>query len=485
MDLQAYLHAVARHWLIVLVAVVVGACAALFVGAQTTPKYTSSVAFYLSTPPAAAAGNALSADQVTQRRIASYIELLKSERMAGLVLSDTGLSGKPKSISRDISASNPPNTVLLNVTVSDASSQRAEKIVSAISKNLAPLIKTLEHGSPRTTTLVNVVSGPTTVATKVLPRRQLDLGVGLLLGLAAGVALAVARERSGASDQAGLATSDQSYLARIPFDPAARKFPLITDGQLHSPRAEAYRQLRTMLQYIDNGQTPKIIAVTSAVSNQGRSSTAVNLAIAFAQAGRSTLLLEGDLRRPRAAQYLGVTATVGLTEILRDEVALDDALCSTGSPQLTFLASGPMPVDPSELLNTAEMARLIDSLRARFDVVVVDTPPLLPVADAAVLSRLADAVIVTVRYRKLKDAELSAAFSTLRAVNANVVGTVLTMTPKRNVADSRYRSHPEVRMPMGDRRRVLDKSARSTTGASARLALRRTTQSHNGMDSQQ
>ncbi len=475
MDLQAYLHAVARHWLVVLIAVVAGACAALFFGAQTTPQYTSSVTFYLSTPPAAAAGNALSADQVTQRRIVSYIELVKSERMASLVLSDTGLSGTPKSISRDISATTPPNTVLLNVTASGSSSQRADKIVAAVSKNLAPLIKTLEHGSPRTTTLVNIVSGPSTITTKVSPRRQLDLGVGLLLGVAVGVALAVARDRSGASDQAGLATSDPLSLARIPFDPAARKFPLIVNGQLHSARAEAYRQLRTMLQYIEDGQTPKVIAVTSAVSNQGRSSTAVNLAIAFAQAGRSTLLIEGDLRRPRAAQYLGVTATMGLTDILRDQVALEDALCSTDSPGLTLLPSGSMPVNPSELLNTAAMARLIDSLREKFDVVLMDTPPLLPVADAAVLSRLADAVIVTVRYRKLKDSELAAALSTLSAVNATVAGTVLTMIPKRDLADSRYRSHEKFTDPVTRRRTGLGKSTRSTVAGSTRQSLSRRT----------
>jgi len=167
--------------------------------------------------------------------------------------------------------------------------------------------------------------------------------------------------------------------------------------------------------------------LTSSVAGEGKSTTACNLALTLASAGTRVILVEGDLRRPRVADYMGLEGAVGLTDVLIGRAALDDVLQPWGSSPLSVLTSGALPPNPSEMLSSAQMGELIASLRTRADMVLIDSPPLLPVTDAAVLTRECDGALLVVRQGRTTREQLTRSLEALRSVGARLLGTVLNM----------------------------------------------------------
>jgi capsular exopolysaccharide synthesis family protein len=157
----------------------------------------------------------------------------------------------------------------------------------------------------------------------------------------------------------------------------------------------------------------------------------VNLAIAFAEAGRSVLLIDGDLRRPKLADYLGVEGGVGLTNVLAHQVDVHDVIQTWGRTLLDVLPSGSVPPNPSELLGSRQMLDLITEMRTKYDMVIIDTPPLLPVTDAAVVSAFVDGTVIVVRYGRTKKKLVEIAVDNLRAVDARILGAVFNFSPTR------------------------------------------------------
>lgn len=169
--------------------------------------------------------------------------------------------------------------------------------------------------------------------------------------------------------------------------------------------------------------------VTSAIPGEGKTTTLCNLAIVLARAGQRVAVLETDLRRPCAVDYLGLEGAVGLTSVLAGRLGLDEALQPWGSALFDVLASGPIPPNPSELLASRQMTNVLAELNQRYDTVLLDAPPLLPVTDGAILAAACDGALVVVRYGKTKRHQIRAAFAALEAVSARPLGTVLSMAP--------------------------------------------------------
>jgi non-specific protein-tyrosine kinase len=201
----------------------------------------------------------------------------------------------------------------------------------------------------------------------------------------------------------------------------------------HSQRAEAFRQLRTNLQFVDIDNSPRSIVVTSSIPAEGKSTTCANLAISLAQAGLKVVLVEGDLRRPQISDYMGIESAVGLTSVLIGRVALEDAIQPWGGDGLLFmLPCGPIPPNPAELLGSHGMAELVKQLEASADIVLIDAPPLLPVTDAAVLAALTDGAILVVASGKTRRDQVKLAAASLSNVGARLLGVVLTMVSGRS-----------------------------------------------------
>lgn len=219
------------------------------------------------------------------------------------------------------------------------------------------------------------------------------------------------------------------------FDPARYGSALVTCADERSPLAEAYRIIRTNLQFSDVDQPPRCIVVTSALPTEGKSTTVSNLAQVFAEAGRLVALVDGDLRRPTLHRILAAEWTDGLTNLLTgSECRGKPGIQQTEEPNLLLVASGPPPPRPADLLGSERMGELVEHLQDVADLVLLDSPPVLAVTDAAILATISDGVILVVDPARSKRRDLYRAREAIEAVGGRILGVVVNRLSKRGSA---------------------------------------------------
>jgi capsular exopolysaccharide synthesis family protein len=441
-DLRDVLHAVRRRWWLVVIATGLSVGLAVLLTALTVPRYATTVTFFITTP-SQGVSDSYTGGLFSQQRVKSYADLLVGERLARSVASLPGINASVGQIQGEISAKAIPDTVLLQATVTDPDKARSQRIAAAMADNFGALVTMLETpaggGSP--TVKVEVVAGPVLNPVPVTPRPLRNTVLALVLGLLVGTGLAVLREILDVTIKTAESLrliANAPVLAVVPFDPAAKQSPLVMEGEPFSARAEAFRHLRTNLQFVDVDHPVRTMVITSAVPEEGKSTTAVNLAIAFAEAGKRTLLIEGDLRRPRVAEYLGLERAIGLSNVLAGLVEVDEVIQEWGRHGLKVLPSGFVPPNPSEMLGSRNMAVQLGLLRFRFDVIIIDAPPLLPVTDAAIIAANVDGAVLVTRSGKTPQARVQTALASLRAVDSRVLGCVLNMQSAKSGPEYYY-----------------------------------------------
>jgi len=201
---------------------------------------------------------------------------------------------------------------------------------------------------------------------------------------------------------------------------------LITIVDPRSPISEAYRSLRTNLEFSSLDKPVKTMLVTSAGPEEGKSTTLANLAVTLAQADKRVILVDCDLRRPSQHQIFGAKNSLGLTTMVVDEEAFQNPpLQESEVPGLLLLSSGPLPPNPSELLGSRRMEEIIASLKERADIVLFDAPPIIAVTDAAVLASKVDGVLLVIKAGTAKREHVKRARALLEKVNARLMGAVL------------------------------------------------------------
>jgi capsular exopolysaccharide synthesis family protein len=204
---------------------------------------------------------------------------------------------------------------------------------------------------------------------------------------------------------------------------------------LHKPQSntsECYRGIRTSLFFANKKDSTRLIQVTSPLPGDGKSTLASNIAVSLAQSGRKVLLVDADLRRPRGAKIFGVKDDIGLSSCIADSVSIEDAVRETIVPGLWVMSSGPRVANPSELLVSPEFEELLHKLRAAYEFVVIDTPPILSVSDPASIAPLVDAVILTMRLRRNSRPIAEQTKHILDSVDAKVVGIVINGVDSKN-----------------------------------------------------
>lgn len=193
----------------------------------------------------------------------------------------------------------------------------------------------------------------------------------------------------------------------------------------HSPFAEAFRTLRTNLSFAGVDKPYKTILVTSTVPAEGKSSTTANLGVVIAQAGQKVLIIDCDLRKPVQHQNFYLDNAVGVTNCLVNDLKLDKAIQSTEMAGLDILTCGPIPPNPAELIGTTKMAALIAAARDAYDIVLLDSPPVMTVTDASLLSTMVDGVLLVVKTAFTKIELVQETKSLLDRTNAKIIGVVL------------------------------------------------------------
>lgn len=439
MELRDYLRILHRNWIIMLALLLVGLIGGAAYAFTQAPKYVASTQLYVSVrSEGAATGDLVQGTTFARQMVTTYVDVIGTGLVLEPVIDELKLDTTVAGLASRVSATTPLNTVTINISVTDNDPETAAAIANQTAISFADAVQnTLEKpATEEATSPVNItVTDPATAPTRPSsPNVPLLIMLGALLGLAAGIAIAVLRHvldvRIHTLHDIEQIT-DRPMLGGIAFDPEAQKRPLIVHADPRSPRSESFRTLRTNLQFLNVDSGPRTLVVSSAGPGEGKSTTTANLAIALAETGVRVALIDGDLRLPRVADYMGVEGGVGLTNVLIGRVDVADALQKWGANQLYVLPSGPVPPNPSELLGSAAMDRMLASLEEYFDFVLIDAPPLLLVTDAAVVGKKTSGVILVAASGKTKKQELAGAIRTLETAGVSMLGTVVTMLPTK------------------------------------------------------
>ena len=468
---MAYVQILRRRWRIFVGVTLAVVAASAAMTLLATPQYTASTQFFVSTADSSNSSQLAQGGTFTQQRVKSYSQLLKAPRLLDPVIAKAGVSDTPGSLAGRITATTPPDTVLIDVSVTDPDPTRARDVAAAIAEEFPAVVADLERVSPDADSpvKVTVLREPTVPTAPISPLPSRNLALGLVLGVLLGFGAAVLKQLLDTklrTKEDVEAMTEAVVLGGIPFDPDAEKHPLIIQADPLAGRAEAFRALRTNLQFVDAANHPRVIVVTSSIAGEGKSSTTANLALAMAESGASVCVVEGDLRRPRLLTYLGLEGSVGLTDVLIGRYELDDVLQPFGAHSLTVLGAGAAPPNPSELLGSTSMRNTLDELRRRFDYVLIDGAPVLPVTDSTVLTRLTDGAIIVAGSGVVNKDQFEHALDTFETVNGTVLGVVLNRIPRQTRGgyyDYRYEYQPEGipnRSAKGGRRRRAEDTTR-------------------------
>lgn len=444
-ELRDYIRILRQSWVLIVLLTLLGLAAGVLLSIAQTPKFSSSAKVFVSTSNGGTIGEIQQGSTFTQQRVTTYADLTTTPIVLLPVIAELQLDSTSEELARDVTAVIVPDTTLIEITVVDEDPALAAEVATAISESLTTVVESIEttgtgeadaEGQPVTASPVSLtlVQHAAVPQKPVSPNVVLNIALGGLIGLVLGVGAAVLRETldTRIRNQRDLeSVTEVPVIGGIVFDPKAKDRPLIVHADPHSPRAESFRALRTNLQFLDAARPERSFVVTSSIESEGKSTTAANLAIALSDAGAKVLLVDADLRRPKVASYLGIEGAVGLTDVLIGRTELVDVIQPWGRSQMYVLPAGRVPPNPSELLGSSAMVETVAELNAAFDVVLFDAPPLLPVTDAAVLTRAAGGAILVVAAGRAHKGQVRGAFSVLENVDAKVSGIVLTMLPTK------------------------------------------------------
>ena len=283
-----------------------------------------------------------------------------------------------------------------------------------------------------------VVAEASEPSAPVSPNVVRDVLIGFAISLVMGISLAFLLEQLDDSIRSKSQLERLTGLTTVGLIPSVSQWrkgkerEVVTISAENSSAAEAYRSLRTSVQFIGIERPAQVIQITSALPSEGKTTTTANLAVALARAGKRVVLVDSDLRRPRLHDLFGLPNHRGLTTVLLGEISLAEAITPVpGERRLALLSSGEVPPNPAELHVIGTYAEVIATLRAEADYVIVDTPPVLPVADARIASALVDVTLLVVAANSSAEKDIRRALELLQQVEASVAGTVLNNIPSR------------------------------------------------------
>lgn len=475
-DLSTYLRVLRKRWRLVVATTIVLIALASGYTALATKTYQSSVQFFVSTSDSTDASQLALGSTFSQARVTSYTQLVTAPVVLQPVITKLNLPEKASVLGARVSATVPANTVLINVSVTANDPDQAQRIATAIGQQFPKTVEDIERVKAKSDSPVKVTLTQAAVVdnSPVSPKPVRNVLLGIVLGLLLGIGLAVMRHTLDTRVRTKEDVEDLSdaltVIGSIPFDGDAPKHPLLVQADPHSTRAESFRSLRTNLRFVDAANHPRVIVMTSSLAGEGKTTTTANLALVLAEMGASVCLVEGDLRRPRLLEYLGMEGGVGLTDVLIEQADLADVLQPFGKHRLSVLGAGQLPPNPSELLGSPAMREVLSVLDDKFDYVLIDAPPLLPVTDAAVLSTLASGAVLVIGSGLVTRDQVTTAVETLEAVNGTLLGVTLNRVPRGSRVSGYYDYRYDYRPSTSSDTRA---QSRAVEVKSSRFSLRR------------
>lgn len=421
------------RWLSIVATTIVIVGAAITISLATTPMYRAEARLFVETPSASSSGF-YESSLASQQRVESYIRLLTGTALSRRTLDALHLDMTPAELASKITVTSRSGSVLLAVSVRDASAAQARDIANGLSDQFTELVAEVEtpRGGGPPNSMASVVDRAELPVAPVEPRTLRNLLAGTLIGVLAGLGVAIMRHRldSTVRNREVLEVAARSsVLGIVPFDPGLMGGPSADGTAPRNVVSEPFRRLSVNLKFADVDHPHRILLVTSSVPGEGKTTVSLNLAYALAEEGHRVVLVEGDLRRPRLGGLLGTSGAVGITSVLAGEVTVSEAVQRTQRTNLWFAASGPLRPNPNGLLGSAAARNLLDQLRGAFDYVVIDSPPLLPVSDGVLLATMAEGVLLVARHGLAKRGEVARAAAKIEHVGAQLLGLIVAAVP--------------------------------------------------------
>ena len=435
-DLVALVQIGRRWWWLVFSAAILGGVAAFLVSTRITPTYEARTT--LLVVQRQNEGVVQLNDLQTAERLANTFSRLVTLRpVLDRSIQEGSLPFDATELEKRVGVTNPRGTQLLEVTARASNADLAARMSNTVARSF---ISSNEAALTSRPGQVSVVEEALPPRDPVSPRPLVNAALGVVLLAVAAVVVIVGGEYLDDTVKSG---DDAVERTGLPILARIEQF-----GRLHNAReqlqaanrprstiAEAYRAARTNLSYaIDLGHDRRLVLVTSPGPGEGKTTTAANLAVVFGLAGHRVCVVDTDLRRPTMHKMFGIDNTKGLTTLLlAREPDIDRTIVRSLYTNVTVLPSGPLPPNPSELLGSARMQEILDGLRERFDVVLMDSPPALVVTDASVLGMLADGLVIVARAGKTRMGELQATITELAQTGRPIAGLMLNRVSTRDV----------------------------------------------------
>ncbi len=480
MEFRDYVRIVRAHWLGVALLILVGLGGAVLYNVTQPKVYQASATGIVSLGKTDNTADASIGDSLAKSKATSYAAIATSTKTAQQVIKDTGSSESAGALLSKITVSQPLDTALITVDARADDPEKAAQLANAWVTALSRQVAELEGVDPATDKvgLRLLGYGSSQGGSQVLPRNNLNLALGLLLGMVMGFAYAMIRHQFDRRLRSSEEVEKQFGVPVIGLVPQSahmrqedgKALTLAVTGSRtggSANTAEAFRKLRTNLAFMDVDNPPRVIVVTSPKPSDGKSTIAANLAAAVAIGGQPVTLIDGDLRRPTVADSLAIVDGAGLTDILVGRVKAEEVIQDHPDvPGLRVLASGAIPPNPSELLGSQAMRHLITDL-SKDAMVIIDAPPLLPVTDAAVLTRSADGAIIVITHGGTLDTELQVSLNHISTVHGRTLGIVFNRM-RRGASGGYYGDYyrDEYQAHHGKRKlkpRAAKQAAKSTT----------------------
>ncbi|SIR76800.1 polysaccharide biosynthesis tyrosine autokinase [Microbacterium sp. RURRCA19A] len=436
------------YWKAIVALTLAGGLAGLGWSALQPRVYTADASGYVASVSSdGSTSSALAGGTLALSRVKSFIDMGYWKSVAETARDELGLTDSPESLVQRIRVSNPVDTVNVRVDATGPTPEAARDLAQAWLQGMTVQVDQLEstgggHGA------VKLVAGdsarlPTAPSS---PNEKLAIAVGALAGAVAGVLFALVRRAFDRRVRSAHDISDSvdvSVVGILPVDKelaagrAVFSFDDIRDGRGSFAHKEAMRELRTNLQYVDVDRPPRVMVVTSPLPGDGKSTTAANLAVSIAATGQSVILIDADLRRPVLGATFGFSDDVGLSDVLAGRARIEQVAHQVDeNGRLFVVAAGRTPPNPSEMVGSQRMQQLARTL-ADDMVVIIDSPPTLAVADAAVIANWADGAVLVVTAGRTTDDMLQRAVGNIAKTRGRLLGVVLNRVPLRG-ADSNY-----------------------------------------------
>ena len=452
-DLRRLLQAVWRRiWLVVLVAVVTTSITLVGTLMFVTPQYQSSAKFYVNNGSFSLDDFSISSADLSASKglVKTYIVILSTRETLNDVIDYAGVDMTYGELTNLITATAVDETEIFQVTVTHPDPATAEKLADAIAHVLPKRINTIVEG-----TSAKVVESAVIASAPSSPNYIQNTIIGLVIGLVLSIAGIIVRELVDVT----IRTEDditrvcqQPVLATVPDMTAPGKGgryqngyggrkqpadpqqePKLIGNDINFSAAEAYKLLRTKLQYSFTDESNcRVIGISSALSGEGKSLTAINLAHSLSQLDAKVLLIDCDMRRPSLAAKLPINKRPGLSGYLTNQNHLEDIVqnCNIEGDETAFkvIASGQNPPNPIELLSSARMKGLLSKLRETYDYIILDLPPVGEVSDSLAVAKITDGMLLVVRQHYCQRPALSAAIRQFAFVDGRILGVVYNCT---------------------------------------------------------